>query len=100
MQLGFTENGALIEKLIYNETARARFLSTVKTALEACDVDGFEIDWEGPSSAKEADALTQWMIDVKAKLGADSVISIDSEPPQWNDYFRYGWEPQLRLGTR
>lgn len=88
VQIGFPEDGALIEKLMYNDTARKRFMATVAPALKACDVDGFEIDWEGPGSPKEADDLTQWMIQVKQALGPGSVLSLDSEPPQWSDYYR------------
>ena len=79
-------------------------------------MDGFEFDYEGPSTAAAADVFTQLLIDIKATVCAQNsevegttndsssrrrrhmyshslkdcgfVISADSEPPQWSDYFR------------
>ena len=52
-------------------------------------------DYEGPATAAAADVFTQLLIDIKAAVcvGSDIkkcgfVISADSEPPQWSDYYR------------
>eukprot|EP01043_Picozoa_sp_COSAG02_P074337 COSAG02_NODE_14843_length_1230_cov_1.435897_2_plen_354_part_01 len=79
--------------ILTNATNRANFLATVRDAVMVCDADGIEFDYEGPSSAEEADAFTTLLIEIKQAvcLGNSScgfVISCDSEPPQWNDYHR------------
>merc|ERR1711907_530802 len=89
VQIGFTrDEEGVNDRLMYNMTQRGNFMGSIKAALHACDVDGFEIDWEGPGSDKEAEDLTNWMLEAKAALGPSGVVSLDSEPPQWNDYKR------------
>ena len=82
--------------ILSNVTNRGNFLASVRGAVKECDIDGMEFDYEGPPSAAAADVFTQLLIDIKATVCAGAanlrecsfVISADSEPPQWSDYYR------------
>ena len=82
--------------ILSNATNRQNFMVSVSAAVKSCDVDGMEFDYEGPPTAASADIFTHLLIDIKAAVcvGAPSlkacgfVISADSEPPQWSDYYR------------
>jgi len=91
-------NGTKVQLLLtMNETwmtdqkVRANFVGSLKAALDACDAQGFEIDWEGPGSQVEADTFLRWLIDARKELGSSKyALSFDTEPPQWlpGDYFK------------
>ena len=82
--------------ILTNATNRANFLASVLAAVTECDVDGMEFDYEGLATAAAADVFTQLLIGIKATVCAGTadiedcgfVISADSEPPQWSDYYR------------
>lgn len=82
--------------ILTNATKRANFLATVRGAVEACESDGMEFDYEGPSSPAAADVFTTLLIDIKKAVCTNHTdlrecgftILADSEPPQWSDYYR------------
>jgi hypothetical protein len=80
-------------EILTNMTNRENFLRTVREAVEACDSDGMEFDYEGPPSPAVADVFTTLLIDIKKAVcqgnsSCSFVISADSEPPQWSDYYK------------
>ena len=63
-------------------------MKTVAAALQACDLDGLEFDFEGPGTPQIADNFTTLLIDIAEAIGPEAEVSADSEPPQWTDYYR------------
>ena len=87
VQLMLTMN----EAWMTNQTMRVNFMDSLKAALDACDAQGFEVDWEGPGTQEVSDNFLRWLIDARKKLGSSKyALSFDTEPPQWipGDYFK------------
>ena len=63
---------------------RQRFVSTARAAMQRCGADGIEFDYEGPGSSGAADMYTDFLVDLKAAIGPDLVVSADIAV--WTDF--------------
>ena len=87
-KLQFVAPGFLVDA-VYDMEMRGRLMGSIREAMQSCGYDGMEFDWEGPSTPEVADQFTSFLIELRAAIGPEAVISADSEPPMWNppDYY-------------